>query len=93
MISSLNHITLAVSDINRSVKFYKDILGFEGHVVWDQGAYFSVGSLWLCLSVDPPCEKTDYTHIAFTVDPADFKSCCQSLLKNGVEQWKDNSSE
>ncbi|MCV5899603.1 VOC family protein, partial [Escherichia coli] len=32
MISGLNHITLAVSDLERSLKFYIDTLGFTGHV-------------------------------------------------------------
>ena len=93
MISGLNHITIAVSDIDRSVGFYQNVLGLKPHVVWEHGAYFSAGSLWYCLTVDPSCEKTDYTHIAFTVDADMFQPFCEKLQKNGVTLWKQNSSE
>ena len=93
MINGLNHITIAVADLERSVGFYKDLLGFELHVSWQQGAYFSAGNLWFCLTVDPPCEKTDYTHIAFTVDAELFHPFCEKLERYGVQRWKKNSSE
>lgn len=93
MITGLNHITLAVSDLDRSVAFYLNVLGLKGHVIWDKGAYLSAGSLWLCLSVDEPDDKTDYTHIAFTVEPERFHTFCNTLLNNGVESWKENASE
>jgi len=93
MIKGLNHITIAVSDLDQSVHFYKNIVGLEVHVVWAQGAYLSAGDLWFCLSVDPPCEKTDYTHIAFSVDQKSFRPFCDELISKGVSQWKSNSSE
>jgi catechol 2,3-dioxygenase-like lactoylglutathione lyase family enzyme len=46
MISSMNHITLAIKDINISFKFYRDLLGFTPLVKWDKGAYFLVGDFW-----------------------------------------------
>lgn len=93
MITSINHITLAVSDLERSLHFYTQLLGLKGHVSWDTGAYLSVGSLWVCLSVDPVCEKTDYTHYAFTVERANFEWICSTLRKNGIKEWKQNKSE
>src|SRR3546814_15055365 len=51
-VSGLNHLTLAVSDLNRSVAFYRDLLGLRLRAQWDDGAYLDAGSLWLCLSVD-----------------------------------------
>ncbi len=57
MLKGLNHITIAVSDLERSLDFYINALGFKGHVKWRQGAYLSLGDLWLCLSVDKPDEK------------------------------------
>lgn len=93
MIKDLNHITIAVSDIKRSVEFYGTVLGLRVHVVWETGAYLTAGTLWLCLSVDQPCKKTDYTHFAFTVDPEDFLVFCEALISKGVKQWKENSSE
>ncbi|PWR00738.1 fosfomycin resistance glutathione transferase [Leucothrix pacifica] len=93
MITGLNHITLAVSDLERSLHFYTELLGLKGHVAWENGAYLSVGSLWLCLSVDQIGEKNDYTHFAFSVSKSDFEDCCNKLLNSGVEQWKINKSE
>ena len=93
MITGLNHITLAVSDVKISTAFYTELLGFKGHVIWDKGAYLSVGDLWLCLSLDPPGENIDYTHVAFTVDADKFNGFSEQLINAGVKVWKENISE
>ncbi len=75
MISSINHITLAVTDIERSFTFYRDVLGLTPLVKWDRGAYFSVGedNFWFCLNVDESHrESPSYTYYAFTVSPPNF---------------------
>ena len=93
MITRLNHITLAVSHLERSMLFYTDVLGLKGHVRWEKGAYLTVGSLWICLSVEPVCEKADYTHFAFEVSDEDFDSVCADLKSKDVTEWKQNTSE
>jgi len=93
MITDLNHITIAVSDVKRSIEFYSTVLGLKVHVVWETGAYLTANNLWFCLSADQPCDKSDYTHFAFTVDTENFQSCCNALLDRGVKQWKENTSE
>ncbi len=93
MITGLNHITLAVSDLEHSLHFYTQVLGLAGHVKWDSGAYLSAGDLWLCLSCDEPSPGTDYTHIALDVAQADFDACCARLEAFEVPQWKVNKSE
>lgn len=93
MINGLNHITLAVSDLERSLHFYTQALGLTGHAKWDSGAYLSTGDLWLCLSCDNPCPKDDYTHIAFDVSAEDFDACCARLEAFNAPQWKVNKSE
>ena len=40
MISGLNHLTLTVSDLDKSFDFYVDVLGFKPEGRWDKGAYF-----------------------------------------------------
>lgn len=52
MLTGLNHLTLAVTDVDRSLDFYRDLLGFVPHARWQSGAYLSLGELWLCLSLD-----------------------------------------
>lgn len=93
MLTGLNHITIAVSDLERSLDFYINALGFKGHVKWKQGAYLSLGDLWFCLSVDKPDEKSDYSHIAFSISQQDFTDFSQKLIKFNIAQWKENKSE
>lgn len=99
MITGINHITLAVTDIHKSFDFYQNILGFKPLVKWDKGAYFLIGQdllekpFWFCLNVDPkripmPC----YTHYAFSVAPHDFEKTRDKLLKANVPFFKDNIS-
>lgn len=93
MITGLNHITLAVNDLETSLCFYRDLLGFKAHVKWDGGAYLSAGDLWLCLSCDDSSPSQDYTHLAFSVDEQDFQSTATHLRQANVMEWKQNKSE
>ncbi|MCF5703190.1 fosfomycin resistance glutathione transferase [Pseudomonas syringae] len=96
MLTGLNHLTLAVSDLNRSLAFYRDVLQFRVEATWDAGAYLSLPGLWLCLSLDP-LRKTvanpDYTHYAFSLSAADFALFVRQLRAANVEEWRDNRSE
>lgn len=93
MISDINHITLAVKDIDRSFSFYSEVLRFMPLVKWDCGAYFLVGDFWFCLNVDANREANKcYTHYAFTVDEKDFESISQRIIDSGAKIFKDNSS-
>ena len=95
-ISGLNHITLAVSDLDKSVVFYQDLLSFELKKLWTGGAYVEVGSLWFSLSSDVQTRQAphpDYTHFAFSVSEEDFEPWVERLTSAGVEAWKNNRSE
>lgn len=93
MITGINHITIAVSDLERSLDFYINTLGCKGHIKWDEGAYLTIGDLWLCLSCDEPCLKDDYSHIAFDISPTDYEAFCSGIESRGIKQWKENKSE
>ena len=93
MINGLSHITIAVSDLERSLHFYRHVLGFTGHVVWDSGAYLSSPGVWLCLSLDTPAPPQDYSHIAWSVAKSDFEALSQSIIESGATLWKSNKSE
>lgn len=93
MINGMNHITLAVEDIDRSFQFYHDVLGLTPLVKWDKGAYFLVGDFWFCLNVDEKREPAGcYTHYAFTVLDSDFDNFVQKIIQSGATIFKDNSS-
>ena len=94
MLQGLNHITFAVQDIERSLAFYRDILGCELHARWDRGAYLTIGDCWLCLSLDPSSSPSKgYSHVAFSIDAKSFSSFQRTLTEQGVEIWKQNASE
>ena len=93
MLTGLNHLTLAVSDVARSWEFYTELLGFIPKAKWNTGAYLSLGELWLCLSLDTVDEKIDYTHYAFSVSPDVFTPLVMQLRSRNVVEWKINKSE
>ncbi len=96
MLTGLNHLTLAVTDLNRSVAFYRDLLQLQLEATWDTGAYLSLPGLWLCLSLDPLRESApaaDYTHYAFSIGATDFPLFVERLRSASVREWRDNRSE
>ena len=93
MITGMNHVTLAVRDIQKSFLFYGDVLGLKPLCLWDKGAYFLVRDFWFCLNVDDkqapnPC----YTHYAFSVSSNDFASMSRRITDSGTTIFKDNTS-
>ncbi|WDE08036.1 fosfomycin resistance glutathione transferase [Thalassomonas viridans] len=93
MLSGLNHITIAVNNLEQSFSFYVELLGMKPHAKWHRGAYLSLGELWFCLSCDSSCPSKDYSHLAFDVAAADFPLVRDKLLSAGVGVWKQNQSE
>lgn len=94
MISGINHITLAVSDLGRSLVFYRDVLGCEQVHVWEGGAYLEAGNTWLCLSPDAGVQPSkDYSHIAFDVEAEKFEALSKKVVASGMDIWKENRSE
>lgn len=97
MIAGINHITLAVKDIEKSFAFYKMILGFKPLVKWDKGAYFLAGegdnSLWFCLNADENrVPNSCYTHYAFSVSGGDFDLVVARIKNAGISLFKENTS-
>ncbi|MBW4675649.1 MAG: VOC family protein [Desmonostoc geniculatum HA4340-LM1] len=76
MIAGINHITLSVSDVEKSFEFYTKILGCQAIAKWKKGAYLLAGNLWLCLSLDANTRTSpavEYSHIAFSVAEQEFQ--------------------
>jgi catechol 2,3-dioxygenase-like lactoylglutathione lyase family enzyme len=97
MITALNHITLAVKDIDRSFDFYKDVLDFIPMVKWEGSAYFFVGHgsapLWFCLDRDTKRQESiDNTHYAFSVEEKDFDALSEKIKSSGAQIYKENTS-
>lgn len=93
MLRGLNHITIAVNDLRRSLNFYTDLLEMKPHVRWDSGADLSLGDVWLCLSHDEAKRSQDYCHLAFDVPEDNFNAVSEKLRAANVAEWKKNDSE
>jgi glutathione S-transferase fosA5 len=96
MITGVNHITLAVRDVDRSYHFYVETLGSRPLARWSKGAYLLVGDLWLCLTLDERTRSSplpEYSHIAFNVPVALFEDAAERIRASGARIWKDNESE
>lgn len=96
MITGINHITLSVSDLEKSFDFYTKILGCQAIAKWQRGAYLLAGDLWLCLSLDTNTRTNiaaEYTHIAFSIPEERFQEYSDRLTSLGVKQWQKNTSE
>jgi len=95
-VRGLNHVTLAVGDLDRAVKFYGEGLGLVLRKRWAKGAYLEAGPFWIALSPDPLARREphpDYTHVAFEIEQAEFDGMVKQLLAAGARPWKDNRSE
>ena len=90
-VTGLNHITLAVTDLPRSMAFYRELLGATLRAEWSNGAYLELGSIWLCLTrAETVTPRTDYTHIAFST--GDYTALAKRISAQ-APLWQDNSSE
>ncbi|MDE1176605.1 MAG: fosfomycin resistance glutathione transferase [Edaphobacter sp.] len=96
MIGGINHITLAVRDLEISFSFYTDVLGLRPVAKWYKGAYLEAGTDWICLTLDESTRSgslPEYTHLALTVDEAEFAAAMKRLQDAGAECWQQNHSE
>ena len=94
-VQGLNHVTLAVRDLDRAFSFYADTLGFAPRARWSKGAYLTAGPLWLALIVDPKrtVAAADYSHIAFSVTADAFGPLRLRIIAAGCAEWSENRSE
>lgn len=96
MIQGINHITLAVRDLDKSFTFYTEVLGFQPLASWNKGAYLLAGKSWICLILDSETRTEpldEYTHTAFTVSEMEFQRLSERILRSGTKQWQKNRSE
>jgi catechol 2,3-dioxygenase-like lactoylglutathione lyase family enzyme len=91
-ITGLNHLTLSVGDVERSVAFYCELLGFSMRRGTSSSAYLEAGTLWLALVLDSEVRHgplPEYSHIAFSVAPAALPILADRLRGAGVTCWQE----
>ena len=97
VVGGLNHLTLSVSDLERSFGFYREVLGLRPLARWAKGAYLLAGEeTWVCLTLDATTRSApppEYSHLAFSVAAADFDALSERLRQAGATEWQSNRSE
>ncbi len=96
MTGGINHVTLAVSDLERSFAFYTAVVGLKPVAKWAGGAYLLAGGDWICLSLDVHTRTgplPEYTHLAFSTGHAGFDERAATIRAHHVTIWKENRSE
>jgi len=94
---AFNHVTLTVSDLDRAVRFYRDVLGLRLRMAGPRNAYLAGDDgLWVCLErSDGPVgtPEGDDSHLAFGLAAANFAALRARLQAAGTLSWKANRSE
>ncbi|MBB6215257.1 metallothiol transferase [Anaerosolibacter carboniphilus] len=88
-LKGINHITISVSDLEKSIMFYQEVFGAKLLVEGETLAYYDLNGLWLALNIEkeiPRCEiYQSYTHISFSIDDEDYEETFQRLKELGVD--------
>jgi glutathione S-transferase fosA5 len=95
LVLGINHLTLAVRDLDLSVRFYVDLLGLKLRAQWNRGAYLTAGTAWITLTLDSDARDLalpEYTHFAFTVRQCDFQEISDRVRGAQVRIWQENHS-
>ena len=93
------HFSLAVTDLDRSRKFYEGVLGLKVIEQSPRMVFLQTGDDYLILAKgnDPlkyDSSKSTPVHHAFKVKPEEFQSSIDELRGNGVEMFNiENRTE
>lgn len=82
-INGLNHLLFSVSDLEKSIAFYRNVLGAKLLVKGKTTAYFDLSGMWLALNEEKDIPRNEishsYTHIAFSIEETDFDEVFKRL--------------
>lgn len=94
LVSALDHVSLVTTNLERSIAFYRDILGLHPvprPAFSSRGAWMGAGSLEIHLTINPdghlrPAPQIDTGDIHFAARVADFQSMRRHLEANGYSE-------
>ena len=87
-IEGINHFLFSVSNLEISIKFYKEVFDAKLLVKGRNTAYFDLNGIWLALNVEEDIPRNEitqsYTHIAFTIPEEQFEEQYEKLKRLNV---------
>ncbi|REK71171.1 FosM family fosfomycin resistance protein [Paenibacillus paeoniae] len=87
-VKGLNHLLFSVSDLDRSIDFYSNVLEAKLLMKGRSIAYLDLNGMWLALNVEKDIPRKEihasYTHIAFSIDENEFDSTYEKLQSLNV---------
>jgi metallothiol transferase len=83
-IKGLNHFLFSVSDLDSSMEFYQKVFDAKLLVKGRTTAYFELNGMWIALNAEKDIPRNEisrsYTHIAFSIEEADFMNMYEKLI-------------
>jgi metallothiol transferase len=88
-VTGFNHLTIRVSDLDKSLSFYRDLLGMELIHQGQTDVYLEWETAWICLiakknAASPAETWTGIDHVAFSIEESDFHQAVKLLKENKV---------
>ncbi|MEK9198527.1 FosM family fosfomycin resistance protein [Lysinibacillus halotolerans] len=87
-VKGLNHLLFSVSNLKKSITFYKNVFDAKLLVEGKTTAYFDLNGIWLALNEEKEIPRTEihksYTHIAFTIEEAEYDQMYRKLKNLNV---------
>jgi catechol 2,3-dioxygenase-like lactoylglutathione lyase family enzyme len=84
-VRSLNHVTLFVSDVQRSVAFYQDLLGLPVMSKQDNGINLAAGSSFVGIYPAAAAAKPHINHFCLGVESFDADRALKACADRGVK--------
>jgi catechol 2,3-dioxygenase-like lactoylglutathione lyase family enzyme len=84
-VRSLNHVTLFVSDVQKSVAFYQDLLGLPVMSKQDNGINLAAGNSFVGIYPTAATAKPQINHFCLGVENFDADRAMQACADRGVK--------
>jgi catechol 2,3-dioxygenase-like lactoylglutathione lyase family enzyme len=84
-VTSLNHVTVFVPDVQKSVRFYQDLLGLKVLTKQDAGINLAAGSGFLGIYPARGAATGSINHVCFGMENFDAQEVSKRLAERGVK--------